>query len=82
VPQQEVDGPGQVLGGLADGQLLHERAGLVGVVGGGAAVEVEGERDEALGGEPVGHVLDVRRQTPPLLDHHDAGAAARLRDAR
>jgi hypothetical protein len=75
VAEQEVDGAAEVARGALHRQLLHELAGLVGVVGGGAAVEVGCERDEALRGEPVGHVGDVARQPPPLLDHDDAGSA-------
>ena len=38
-----------VLGGLVHGQAHQQLAGLVGLVGLGAVVEVRRERDEALG---------------------------------
>ena len=72
-----VDGAAHVLGGLLDVQRHHQLAGLVGLGGRLAVVQVGGEGDEALGGEAVAHVLDVVDQPPPLLDHDDAGAAAR-----
>ena len=55
---------------------LHQLARLVhlGVLGEVAVVQVGGERDEALGGEPVGHLLDAGVESPPLL--HDDQARA------
>ena len=74
VAEQEVDRARQVARGPLDRQVLHQPAGLVGVVRGGAAEQVGREGDEALGGKPVGDVLDVLRQAPPLLDDDQAGA--------
>src|SRR5262245_51964214 len=42
-----------------------------------AAVEIGRERDEAVAREAVAHVADVVDEAPPLLDHEDAGPAAR-----
>ena len=57
-------------------------AGLVGLGGGLAVVQVGRQRDEALGGEAVAHVLDVGHQPPPLLDHDHAGAGPLAEGAR
>jgi hypothetical protein len=80
VAEQEVDRTAEVARRLVDGQLGHQPARLVGVVGRGAAVEVGGERDEALAGQPVGDAGDVLGQAPPLLDDDHARARAGLRD--
>ena len=39
-----------------------------------AVVQVWCERDVAEGGEPLRHVLDVRHEPPPFLDHDNTGA--------
>ena len=44
-----------------------------------AVVEVGREGHEALGGEAVADLLDVGHEAPPLLDHDQAGTAARHR---
>ena len=44
-----------------------------------AVVQVGRQRHEPLGGEAVAHVLDVRHEPPPLLDHHQPGSGARCR---
>src|ERR1019366_6396222 len=44
-----------------------------------AVIEVGRERDEPFLREAVRHVLNVRDEPPPLLDHDDGRAFARLR---
>ena len=56
-------------------RLVH-----LGVLGDVAVVQVGGERDEALGREPVAHLLDLRDDAPPLLHDEDTGPRARCRD--
>ena len=55
-------------------QRVHELRGLVhlGVLGDVAAVEVGRERGEAFAGQPVDDALDLRRESPPLLDDEHA----------
>ena len=74
--------PPRSRGGPVDGQVRHHLAGVVGVVGDLAAVQVRGQRDEALGGEAVADVDDVVVEAPPLLDDDDAGAGAGLAEWR
>ena len=70
------DSAAQVFLGPRDVEGHHHLPGLVGRLGNVAVVEVRRERDEALCGEAVGHVLYVRDEPPPLLYDDDAGAAA------
>ena len=37
------------------------------------------ERDEAVGGQPIGHLLDARVEPPPFLDHDHARPASHPR---
>ena len=73
-----VDRAGHVLGGLLDVQRHHELAGLVGLGGRLAVVQVGREGHEPLGGEAVADVFDVGHQAPPLLDDDDRDAPAAL----
>jgi hypothetical protein len=43
-----------------------------------AVVEVGNRGEEALGSEPLGQILDVRLQAPPLLNEHDARPERRI----
>jgi len=54
-------------------EFHHELARLVGLGGDLAVVEVGRQRGEACGGDAARDVLDVVVETPPLLDHDDAG---------
>ena len=74
--EEVVDRSTEIAGGVGLRQLAHEPAGLLRVVGRGAAVEIGCQRDEPLGGQPVGDVGDVVGQTPPLLDGDDPGPGA------
>jgi hypothetical protein len=80
--EREVDRAREVARRAVDGQVRHELARLVAVVRGGGAVEVGGERDEALGREPVGDVLDVAREVPLLLDDDHALPGSGLRNGQ
>ena len=73
---EEVDRTAHVAPGPIGRHRLHQLAGLVhlGVLGELAVVEVGGERDEPLGGEPIGHLLDAGVEPPPLLDDDQSGA--------
>ena len=66
-------GKSAFLGVLLDGERHHERPGLVGVVGDAAAVQIGGQRDEALAGESFADIGDVVVETPPLLDDDHPG---------
>jgi hypothetical protein len=81
---EEVDGPAHVTTGPVGGHRLHQLAGLVhlGVLGQIAVVEVGGEGDEPFGGETVGHLLDARVESPPLLDDDQTGPGARCGDGQ
>ena len=74
---QQVDRARQVLGGRRQVQRHHQLPGPVGLGRGLAVVQVGGERGEPGCGEAVGDVLDVRDETPPLLDHDHPGPITR-----
>jgi hypothetical protein len=78
VREQELDRAAQVPLGALDVEGHHQLARLVGRARGLAVVKVWRERDEALGGQPVGHVPDVRHEPPPLLYDDDARPRPRL----
>ena len=71
---EEVDGTAHVPRGAIHRHRLHQLTRLVhlGVAGEVAVVEVGRQRDEALGGQPVGHLGDARVEAPPFLDHDHA----------
>ena len=79
---EEVDGTAHVATGTIGRHRLHQLAGLVhlGVLGEVAVVQVGAQRDEPLGGEPVGHLLDAGVEAPPLLHDDQAGSGAALRE--
>src|SRR3990172_2905926 len=63
------DGAQQVLDGVLAAEGPHQLAGLVGIRRDLAVVEVRGEGHVPFARVPLGHVLDVVVEPPPLLDH-------------
>ena len=71
---EEVGGAAHVLLGLLHRERHHLLFGLARLAGGLAAVEVGGQGEEALGGEPVADRAYVPVKAPPLLQHDRRGA--------
>src|SRR5262249_18930789 len=82
---EEGDRAGDFLDRLAEVERLHHLAGLVGVLGELAVIEVGHDRGEAGGGVALGDGLDLVVDAPPLLDDDDTGrltgAIGRRQDA-
>jgi exopolyphosphatase/guanosine-5'-triphosphate,3'-diphosphate pyrophosphatase len=68
----DIDAALDVAGAQADHQFLR----LIGLRRCDPAIEVRCQRHESGGGETVDQVDDVRDESPPLLDHNDAGPTA------
>jgi hypothetical protein len=62
-----------LLGGIGKVEALHHVAGLIGSFGDFATIEVRDERAVADLGEPVGSLLDLIVEPPPLLNADKAG---------
>jgi hypothetical protein len=69
VLQQILNRAAQVFLDLGDLERHHQLSGLIGRGRAATMIEVRRERHETLGGEAIGHPLDMRNQSPPLLDH-------------
>ena len=68
--------PPQVLLGLLDVERHEELARPIGLTGRLALIHVGRQHREARRGEAVAHRLDMRHQTPPLLDHQSPRSLA------
>ncbi len=57
-------------------EFHQQPSGFIGRGRGLAVEEIGGDRGEAFAGETVNDLFDVRHQSPPLLNDHDAGPFA------
>jgi hypothetical protein len=51
----------------------HETLGVIGAAGGCAAVQIRCQHHVSFRRQPIGHLLDVVDEPPPLLQQNDSG---------
>ena len=76
--EQMGDGAGHVFFGFGNLYSHHQLACVVGTFGHVAVIEIGSEGNVSCGGKTVTDVLDMIHESPPFLEHDDAGAAARF----
>lgn len=74
-----IDGGDEIANAAVLRKSAHEFVGGFGIVGGFAAIEIDGEGDVSLISEVLGLFFDPGDESPPLVDDDNGGMRARRR---